>query len=171
MKGQNMTEISKLTLSNAAKILEEQRAFEKKHKRLPTDDELSKSLGISIQKIQKAKEILEIPEEEEKYEQLDVNYVDTENKTPFESAAHKNLRSIVLQVLSELDPKEEAVLRQRFGMSVNSSIICSPEDVKQYNAVTRERIREIEQRALSKMKHPSRALRVRSIVEDDKDKK
>lgn len=165
-----MTEISKSTFSNAAKIIEEQRAFEKKYKRLPTDDELSKSLGISIQKIQKAKEILEIPEEEN-YEQLDVDYVDTKNRTPYESAAHKNLRMIVAQVLSELDPKEEAVLRQRFGMSTNPSMICPPEEAKQYNAVTRERIREIEQRALSKLKHPSRALKVRSIVEDEENKK
>ncbi|MBR0212109.1 MAG: hypothetical protein IJQ55_00740 [Alphaproteobacteria bacterium] len=159
-----MTEISKLTFSNAAKILEEQRAFEKKHKRLPTDDELSKALGISVQKIQKAKEILEIPEDEE-HEQMDVNYIDTKTKTPFESAAQKNLRTIMTQILSELDPKEEDVLRQRFGMSINKT--SAVEETGEHFGVTRERIRQIEQRALNKSKQPTRVRKLRDFLKDD----
>ena len=85
-------------------------------------------------------------------------------KNPFVSAAQKNLRKIVTQILSELDPKEETVLRQRFGMSTNKT--STLEEVGEYIGVTRERIRQIEQKALNKLKHPTRARKLRSFLED-----
>ena len=85
-------------------------------------------------------------------------------KNPFTSAAQKNLRKIVTQILSELDPKEETVLRQRFGMSTNKT--STLEEVGEYIGVTRERIRQIEQKALNKLKHPTRARKLRSFLED-----
>ena len=83
-------------------------------------------------------------------------------KNPFVSAAQKNLRNIVTQLLSELDGKEERVLRLRFGMSTNKT--STLEEVGKNLHVTRERIRQIEAKALRKLRHPSRSKKLRDFL-------
>ena len=76
------------------------------------------------------------------------------------SEEQKELLKKITQILTELDPEEEIVLRQRYGMNKNL------DEVGEYIGVTRERIREIEQKALNKLKHPTRARKLRSLLED-----
>ena len=76
------------------------------------------------------------------------------------SEEQKELLKKITQILTELDPEEEIVLRQRYGMNKNL------DEVGEYIGVTRERVREIEQKALNKLKHPTRARKLRSLLED-----
>ena len=94
------------------------------------------------------------------------NTISTDKQTKIQptSEKQKNLKKIVTQILAELDPKEETVLRQRYGMNKNKT--STLEEVGEYIGVTRERIREIEQKALNKLKHPTRARKLRSLLED-----
>ena len=80
------------------------------------------------------------------------------------SEEQKELRKKITQILTELDPKEETVLRQRYGM--NKKKPSTLDEVGEYIGVTRKRIREIEQKALNKLKHPTRARKLRSLLED-----
>ena len=80
------------------------------------------------------------------------------------SAKQKEMCTIATQILSELDPKEEMVLRLRFGMSTNKT--STLEEVSEYIGVTRERIRQIEQNALKKLARPENARKLRSFLED-----
>ena len=80
------------------------------------------------------------------------------------SEEQKELRKKIIQILTELDPKEEIVLRQRYGMNKNKT--STLEEVAEYIGVTRERIREIERNALKKLKQPENARKLRSCLED-----
>ena len=145
-------------------------AILRKYGRQPTAEELSKIIYLPVDKIHKAMKVnlkpisLEAPVGTEDDSSRIEIIADETAKNPFTSAAQKNLRKIVTQILSELDPKEETVLRQRFGMSTNKT--STLEEVGEYIGVTRERIRQIEQKALNKLKHPTRARKLRSFLED-----
>ncbi|MBR6010147.1 MAG: RNA polymerase sigma factor RpoD [Alphaproteobacteria bacterium] len=157
-------------IDNIHKIQRASRQFMHKYGRQPTEEELSKIIYLPKEKILKAMKVnlkpisLEAPVGSEDDSSRIEIIADETAKNPFTSAAQKNLRAIMTQILSELDPKEETVLRQRFGMSTNKT--CTLEEVGEYIGVTRERIRQIEQKALNKLKHPSRARKLRSFMED-----
>lgn len=158
-------------IDNIHKIQRASRQFMHKYGRSPTAEELSKIIYLPVDKINKAMKVnlkpisLESPIGTDNEDTSRVEIIADETaKNPFTSAAQKNLRKIVTQILSELDPKEETVLRQRFGMSTNKT--CTLEEVGEYIGVTRERIRQIEQKALNKLKHPTRARKLRSFLED-----
>ncbi|MDR0967790.1 MAG: sigma-70 family RNA polymerase sigma factor [Rickettsiales bacterium] len=157
-------------IDNIHKIQKAERIFAHKNGRMPTVEELSKIIYLPVDKIHKAKKVnlrpvsLEAPiGSEDDSSRIEI-IADETAKNPFTSAAQKNLRKIVTQILSELDPKEETVLRQRFGMSTNKT--STLEEVGEYIGVTRERIRQIEQKALNKLKHPTRARKLRSFLDD-----
>jgi len=157
-------------IDNIHKIQKASRQFVHKHGRQPTAEELSKVIYLPVEKIHKALKVnlrpvsLEAPVGSEDDSSRIEIIPDETAKNPFTSAAQKNLRKIVTQILSELDPKEETVLRQRFGMSTNKT--STLEEVGEYIGVTRERIRQIEQKALNKLKHPTRARKLRSFLEE-----
>ena len=157
-------------IDNIHKIQRATRQFMHKYGRQPTAEELSKIIYLPVDKIHKAMKVnlkpisLEAPVGTEDDSSRIEIIADETAKNPFISAAQKNLRKIVTQILSELDPKEETVLRQRFGMSTNKT--STLEEVGEYIGVTRERIRQIEQKALNKLKHPTRARKLRSFLED-----
>ena len=157
-------------IDNIHKIQRASRQFMHKYGRQPTAEELSKIIYLPVDKIHKAMKVnvrpisLEAPVGTEDDSSRMEIIADETAKNPFTSAAQKNLRKIVTQILSELDPKEETVLRQRFGMSTNKT--STLEEVGEYIGVTRERIRQIEQKALNKLKHPTRARKLRSFLED-----
>ena len=157
-------------IDNIHKIQRASRQFMHKYGRQPTAEELSKIIYLPVDKIHKAMKVnlkpisLEAPVGTEDDSSRMEIIADETAKNPFTSAAQKNLRKIVTQILSELDPKEETVLRQRFGMSTNKT--STLEEVGDYIGVTRERIRQIEQKALNKLKHPTRARKLRSFLED-----
>ncbi len=157
-------------IDNIHKIQRATRQFMHKYGRQPTAEELSKIIYLPVDKIHKAMKVnlkpisLEAPVGTEDDSSRIEIIADETAKNPFVSAAQKNLRKIVTQILSELDPKEETVLRQRFGMSTNKT--STLEEVGEYIGVTRERIRQIEQKALMKLKHPTRARKLRSFLED-----
>ena len=157
-------------IDNIHKIQRASRQFMHKYGRQPTAEELSRIIYLPVDKIHKAMKVnlkpisLEAPVGTEDDSSRIEIIADETAKNPFTSAAQKNLRQIVTQILSELDPKEETVLRQRFGMSTNKT--STLEEVGEYIGVTRERIRQIEQKALNKLKHPTRARKLRSFLED-----
>ncbi len=157
-------------IDNIHKIQRASRQFMHKYGRSPTAEELSKIIYLPVDKIHKAMKVnlkpisLEAPVGTEDDSSRIEIIADETARNPFVSAAQKNLRKIVTQILSELDPKEETVLRQRFGMSTNKT--STLEEVGEYIGVTRERIRQIEQKALNKLKHPTRARKLRSFLED-----
>lgn len=157
-------------IDNIHKIQRATRQFMHKYGRQPTPEELSKIIYLPVDKIHKALKVnlkpisLEAPVGPEDDSSRIETIADETAQNPFVSAAQKNLRKIVTQILSELDPKEETVLRQRFGMSTNKT--STLEEVGEYIGVTRERIRQIEQKALNKLKHPTRARKLRSFLED-----
>ncbi|MFQ6703829.1 MAG: RNA polymerase sigma factor RpoD [Alphaproteobacteria bacterium] len=157
-------------IDNIHKIQRASRQFMHKYGRQPTAEELSKIIYLPVEKIHKALKVnlkpmsLDAPVGTEDDSSRSEIIADETAKNPFTSAAQKNLRKIVTQILSELDPEEETVLRQRFGMSTNKT--STLEEVGEYIGVTRERIRQIEQKALNKLKHPTRARKLRSFLED-----
>ena len=157
-------------IDNIHKIQRATRQFMHKYGRQPTAEELSKIIYLPVDKIHKAMKVnlkpisLEAPVGTEDDSSRIEIIADETAKDPFVSAAQKNLRKVVSQILLELDQKEETVLRQRFGMSTNKT--STLEEVGEYIGVTRERIRQIEQKALNKLKHPTRARKLRSFLED-----
>jgi RNA polymerase primary sigma factor len=157
-------------IDNIHKIQKATRQFMHKYGRNPTPEELSKIIYLPVEKIHKALKVnlrpvsLEAPVGSEDDSSRIEIIADETAKNPFVSAAQKNLRKIMTEILSELDAKEESVLRMRFGMSTNKT--STLEEVGEYIGVTRERIRQIEQKALNKLKHPTRARKLRSFLEE-----
>ena len=137
--------------------------------REPTPDEISKKMIRPIDKVRKVLKIakepisLETPIGEEENSHLGDFIEDKKVLSPIDSVVKKNLKDQTLKVLSTLALREEKVLRKRFGIGLDSEHTL--EEVGQDFAVTRERIRQIEAKALRKLRHPSRSKKLRSFVE------
>lgn len=137
--------------------------------REPTPEELSKKLLMPVEKVRKVLKIakepisLETPIGDEEDGSLGDFIEDKNALIPIDSAVNSNLRSTTTKVLSSLTPREERVLRMRFGIGMNTDHTL--EEVGQQFSVTRERIRQIEAKALRKLKHPSRSRKLRSFLD------
>lgn len=137
----------------------------------PTPEELAPRINMSVEKIKKVMKIakepisLETPVGDEEDSHLGDFIEDKNTVQPLEAAIQTNLRQSCTAVLSTLSPREERVLRMRFGIGMNSDHTL--EEVGLQFAVTRERIRQIEAKALRKLKHPSRSRKLRSFLEDN----
>jgi len=137
--------------------------------REPVPEELAKRLSMPLDKIRKVMKIakepvsLEAPVGDEEDSSLGDFIADESAMQPLDMAIHTNLRETCTRILSSLTPREERVLRMRFGIGMNSDHTLE-EVGKQFN-VTRERIRQIEAKALRKLKHPSRSKKLRSFLD------
>lgn len=137
--------------------------------REPTPEELSERLMMPLEKVRKVLKIakepisLETPIGDEEDSHLGDFIEDKNAVLPVESAVHSNLKETTTRVLASLTPREERVLRMRFGIGMNTDHTL--EEVGQQFAVTRERIRQIEAKALRKLKHPSRSRKLRSFLD------
>lgn len=136
----------------------------------PTPEELAPRINLSVEKIKKVLKIakepisLETPVGDEEDSHLGDFIEDKNTVQPLEAAIQTNLRQSCTAVLSTLSPREERVLRMRFGIGMNSDHTL--EEVGLQFAVTRERIRQIEAKALRKLKHPSRSKKLRTFLEE-----
>ncbi len=137
--------------------------------REPTPEELSERLGMPLDKVRKVMKIskepvsLETPVGDEEDSQLGDFIEDKNVVLPVEAAIQANLRETTTRVLATLTPREERVLRMRFGIGMNTDHTL--EEVGRQFSVTRERIRQIEAKALRKLKHPSRSRQLRSFLD------
>ncbi|MFH1158791.1 MAG: RNA polymerase sigma factor RpoD [Pseudomonadota bacterium] len=137
--------------------------------REPTPEELSERLGMPLDKVRKVMKIskepvsLETPVGDEEDSQLGDFIEDKNVILPVDAAIQANLRETTTRVLATLTPREERVLRMRFGIGMNTDHTL--EEVGQQFSVTRERIRQIEAKALRKLKHPSRSRQLRSFLD------
>ena len=136
----------------------------------PTPEELAPRVNMTPEKIKKVLKIakdpisLETPVGDEEDSHLGDFIEDKNTLQPLEAAIQSNLRQSCTAVLSTLSPREERVLRMRFGIGMNSDHTL--EEVGLQFSVTRERIRQIEAKALRKLKHPTRSRKLRSFLED-----
>ena len=137
--------------------------------REPTPEELSSKLNMPLEKVRKVMKIakepisLETPIGDEEDSQLGDFIEDNNAILPIDAAIQSNLRETTTRVLASLTPREERVLRMRFGIGMNTDHTL--EEVGQQFSVTRERIRQIEAKALRKLKHPSRSRKLRSFLD------
>jgi len=138
--------------------------------REPTPEELAEKLQMPLEKVRKVLKIakepisLETPIGEEDDSNLG-DFIEDKNVTlPIDAAIQSNLRETTTRVLASLTPREERVLRMRFGIGMNTDHTL--EEVGQQFSVTRERIRQIEAKALRKLKHPSRSRKLRSFLDN-----
>ncbi|TCZ61347.1 RNA polymerase sigma factor RpoD [Roseicella aquatilis] len=138
--------------------------------REPTPEELAEKLGMPLEKVRKVLKIakepisLETPIGDEEDSHLGDFIEDKAAIIPLDAAIQSNLREATTRVLSSLTPREERVLRMRFGIGMNTDHTL--EEVGQQFNVTRERIRQIEAKALRKLKHPSRSRKLRSFLDN-----
>lgn len=138
--------------------------------REPTPEELAAKLQMPLEKVRKVMKIakepisLETPIGDEEDSQLGDFIEDKNAVLPLDSAIQENLKETTTRVLSSLTPREERVLRMRFGIGMNTDHTL--EEVGQQFSVTRERIRQIEAKALRKLKHPSRSRKLRSFLDE-----
>ncbi|NDF12201.1 MAG: RNA polymerase sigma factor RpoD [Proteobacteria bacterium] len=136
--------------------------------REPTPEELAEKLSMPLDKVRKVMKIakepvsLETPVGDEDGSFLGDFIEDKNAVLPLDAAIHSNLREITTRVLASLTPREERVLRMRFGIGMNTDHTL--EEVGQQFSVTRERIRQIEAKALRKLKHPSRSRKLRGFL-------
>ena len=151
------------------KIVRTQRLLLNEIGREPTPEEISKKLNMPLEKVRKVLKIakepvsLETPVGDEEDSHLG-DFIQDENAViPIDAAIHSNLRQTTTKILSSLTPREERVLRMRFGIGMNSDHTL--EEVGQQFSVTRERIRQIEAKALRKLKHPTRAKLLKSFLD------
>ena len=137
--------------------------------REPTPEELAEKLSMPLEKVRKVLKIakepisLETPIGDEEDSHLGDFIEDKNAVLPLDAAIHANLRETTTRVLASLTPREERVLRMRFGIGMNTDHTL--EEVGQQFSVTRERIRQIEAKALRKLKHPSRSRKLRSFLD------
>ncbi len=137
--------------------------------REPTPEELAERLGMPLDKVRKVMKIakepisLETPVGDEEDSHLGDFIEDKNAVLPVDAAIQANLRETTTRVLASLTPREERVLRMRFGIGMNTDHTL--EEVGQQFSVTRERIRQIEAKALRKLKHPSRSRKLRSFLD------
>jgi RNA polymerase primary sigma factor len=138
--------------------------------REPTPEELAEKLAMPIEKVRKVLKIakepisLETPIGDEEDSHLGDFIEDRNAILPIDAAIQSNLRETTTRVLASLTPREERVLRMRFGIGMNTDHTL--EEVGQQFSVTRERIRQIEAKALRKLKHPSRSRKLRSFLDN-----
>ena len=138
--------------------------------REPTSEELAKRMELPVSKVRKVLRVaqepisLETPVGEEEESHLGDFLVDQAGLSPSDAVINLNLREQTAQVLKTLTPREEKIVKMRFGLEDGSEHTL--EEVGQNFAVTRERIRQIEAKALRKLRHPSRSHRLRAFIED-----
>ncbi len=137
--------------------------------REPVPEELAQRLSMPLEKVRKVMKIakepvsLEAPVGDEEDSSLGDFIADDSALQPLDSAIHSNLKETCTRILASLTPREERVLRMRFGIGMNTDHTL--EEVGQQFNVTRERIRQIEAKALRKLKHPSRSRKLRSFLD------
>jgi RNA polymerase primary sigma factor len=151
------------------KVMRVSRRLSRTFGRDPTPEEIAEKLGVSAEKVRRiqkvAKEPLsfETPVGDEDDSRLG-DFIEDENAVlPIDTAIASSLREATKRVLASLNAREERVLRMRFGIGMSSD--CTLEEVGQQFAVSRERIRQIEAKALRKLKHPSRSMILRSFLD------
>ena len=153
------------------KLVRTQRLMQQELGREPTTEELSKRLDLPVPKVRKVLRIaqepisLETPVGEEDESHLGDFIVDKRVTSPSEAMINLNLREQTAEVLKTLSPREEKIIKMRFGLQDGSEHTL--EEVGQHFAVTRERIRQIEAKALRKLRHPSRSHRLRAFLEQN----
>ena len=151
------------------KIIRTQRQMLHEIGREPTPEELAEKLGLPLEKIRKVLKIakepisLETPIGDDEDSNLGDFIEDKAALLPVDAAIQSNLRETTTRVPASLTPREERVLRMRFGIGMNTDHTL--EEVGQQFSVTRERIRQIEAKALRKLKHPSRSRKLRSFLD------
>jgi len=151
------------------KLVRSQRRLQQELGREPTTDELARRMDLPANKVRKVLRIaqepisLETPVGEEEESHLGDFIVDRRVISPSEAVINLNLREQTAEVLKTLSPREEKIIKMRFGLMDGSEHTL--EEVGQYFAVTRERIRQIEAKALRKLRHPSRSHRLRAFLE------
>jgi RNA polymerase primary sigma factor len=151
------------------KIVRTQRLLQQELGRDPTTEELARRLEMSVAKVRKVLRVaqepisLETPVGEEEESHLGDFIVDKRVASPSEAVINLNLREQTAEVLKTLSPREEKIIRMRFGLQGDAEHTL--EEVGQHFAVTRERIRQIEAKALRKLRHPSRSHRLRVFLE------
>ena len=151
------------------KLVRASRQMLHEYGREPTPEELARKLNMPLDKVRKVLKIakepisLETPIGDEEDSHLGDFIEDKNAVQPVEAATLSNLREATTRVLSTLTPREERVLRMRFGIGMNTDHTL--EEVGQQFSVTRERIRQIEAKALRKLKHPSRSRKLRSFLD------
>lgn len=150
------------------KIIRTSRQMMHEMGREPTSEELAEKLGMAVEKIRKVMKIakepvsLENPIGDEEGSYLGDFIEDKNAVLPVDAAILSNLRETTTRILASLTPREERVLRMRFGIGMNTDHTL--EEVGQQFSVTRERIRQIEAKALRKLKHPSRSRKLRGFL-------
>ncbi len=151
------------------KLVRTQRLLQQELGREPTTEELSRKLDLPVGKVRRVLRIaqepisLETPVGEEEESHLGDFIVDRRVVSPSEAVINLNLREQTAEVLKTLSPREEKIIKMRFGLQDGSEHTL--EEVGQHFAVTRERIRQIEAKALRKLRHPSRSHRLRAFLE------
>ncbi len=151
------------------KLVRTSRQFLHETGREPTPEELAERLSMPLEKVRKVMKIakepisLETPIGDEEDSHLGDFIEDKNAIIPVDAAIQQNLKETVTRVLASLTPREERVLRMRFGIGMNTDHTL--EEVGQQFSVTRERIRQIEAKALRKLKHPSRSRKMRSFLD------
>ena len=151
------------------KIVRTQRQIMSEHGREPTPEELAKKLAMPLEKVRKVLKIakepvsLETPVGDEEDSSLGDFIEDKNALQPLDTAIQSNLSESTTKILASLTPREERVLRMRFGIGMNTDHTL--EEVGLQFSVTRERIRQIEAKALRKLKHPSRSKQLKSFLE------
>ena len=151
------------------KLVRTQRALQQQLGREPTTEELSVKMDLPVGKVRKVLRIaqepisLETPVGEEEESHLGDFIVDRRVVSPSEAVINLNLREQTAEVLKTLSPREEKIIKMRFGLQDGSEHTL--EEVGQHFAVTRERIRQIEAKALRKLRHPSRSHRLRTFLD------
>ncbi|MFN0101211.1 MAG: RNA polymerase sigma factor RpoD [Bryobacteraceae bacterium] len=155
------------------KLVRTQRQLQQEIGREPSTDELARKLELPVGKIRKIMRIaqepisLETPVGEEDESHLGDFIIDRRVASPSEAVINLNLREQTAEVLKSLTPREEKIIKMRFGLQDGSEHTL--EEVGQHFAVTRERIRQIEAKALRKLRHPSRSHRLRTFLESTRD--
>jgi RNA polymerase primary sigma factor len=151
------------------KLVRTSRQFLHEQGREPTPEEMAERLSMPLEKVRKVMKIakepisLETPIGDEEDSHLGDFIEDKTAIIPVDAAIQANLKETVTRVLASLTPREERVLRMRFGIGMNTDHTL--EEVGQQFSVTRERIRQIEAKALRKLKHPSRSRKMRSFLD------
>src|SRR5438552_48791 len=157
-------------MESISKIVRKSRQMLNEIRREPTPEELAEKLGMPLEKVRKVLKIakeplsLETPIGDEENSHLGDFIEDKNAILPIDAAIQSNMRETTTRVLASVTPREERVLRMRFGIGMNTDHTL--EEVGQQFSVTRERIRQIEAKALRKLKHPSRSRSLRSFLHD-----